>query len=145
MLLGAVVAGGVVGAISTAHFAGTSVAQLATITITVVSVALAICIVMVAVVGFLIGSAIAAGGSDAAAAASGLVGAALLGAATVAIAAFADDVFGPANYLWPDVAALGGALVGGAAAVLVRTRSRAAVTPRDSPARASALPGGRTG
>ena len=101
MLLGAVVAGGAVGAISTAHFAGTSVAQLATITITAVSVALAVCIVMVAVVGFLIGRAIAAEGSDAAAAASGLVGAALLGAVT-----------------------------------LVTT---------GSPARASALPGGRTG
>ena len=143
MLLGAVVAGGVVGAISTAHFAGTSVAQLATITITAVSVALAVCIVMVAVVGFLIGRAIAAGGSDAAAAASGLVGAALLGAVTLAVAALASDTFGPANYLWPDVAALGGALVGGAAAVLLRAPSRLVTT--GSPARASALPGGRTG
>jgi hypothetical protein len=143
MLLAGVVAGGSVGAISTARFAGRPEAQLATISITAVSVVFAVGVVAVAVVGFLIGRAGAAGRSDAVAAPSGLVGAALLGAVTLAAAALVSDTFGPANYLWPDVAALGGALVGGAAAVMLRAPSRAVTT--GSPARASALPGGRTG
>jgi hypothetical protein len=126
MLVAAVTSGCIAGAFSMAWYAGEPFYELAVLFAVVSMFVVSVIVTLLTFTAYVLGRNLAARSSagDSWAVIAGFTSAAVVGVLVVTVAATTLDWFSAENYLWPTASALGGALVGGALALLLRNEPR---------------------
>jgi hypothetical protein len=133
MLVLAVPTGCIAGALSIAWYSGQPFYELALGIAVALMFGTSIAVVVVTFAAYLAGRLIASrsGAGESAAVIVGYASAVVVGGAAVAVTGLTFEVYSAQNYLWPTVAALVAALLGGALGLLLRNEPRPVALPLD--------------